>query len=85
MEMLNHWSIDSRRLDTQLLSKTKSLLVKQYEVQAPGERAKVVFGYTERGEGMRDHTVMLDRAVWVDMGSPDEITVTVEPGYKMEG
>lgn len=86
MPALNHWSIDSRRLDTQLLIKTKSVLHKQYETQAPGERAQVVFGYNEdeRGPAMRFHTLMMDRAVWVDMGSPEEITMAIEPGYNME-
>ena len=86
MPALNHWSIDSRNLRTQVLSKTKSLLHKQYEIQAPGERAQVVFSYDpeERGPAMRLHTLMMDRAVWVDMGSPEEITMSIEPGYKME-
>lgn len=34
-------------------------------------------------EGRRAHKLYLDREVWRDMGRPGQVTVTVEPGDKL--
>jgi len=45
---------------------------------------RVVFEQTtEAREEMRLHAIGVDRAVWDEMGEPDVITITIEPGDKL--
>lgn len=36
-------------------------------------------------EGVRRHQFFVEHQVWADMGSPHTITVTIEPGDKLNG
>lgn len=87
MAALNSWvlgPIEKLPKNRPWLSKTKAHLILKSHIHMPGENAKVIFGYHEVNDDSRDHTVRIDRRVWEDMNSPEDITVTIEPGYRME-
>lgn len=44
------------------------------------DASKVYFQRTEADEDMRQHEMYLDKSIWEKMGSPETITVSVEPG-----
>jgi hypothetical protein len=63
-----------------------SVLVKSQTVLKLSKRypARVVFEQEpENRNEMRLHAIGIDRKVWEEMGSPEVITVTFEPGDKL--
>jgi hypothetical protein len=49
----------------------------------PSPSDAVLFGpplNTDPGDAQRHHRLFVERGVWADMGEPDTITVTIEPG-----
>lgn len=61
-----------------MLTATTSILRK---VQEDG--GTVTFMTPVDTEGDRITLVILDRDVWVELGEPDEITVTTQPGDRL--
>lgn len=61
------------------LVKTTSILVR---VPSRGDDVSVAFEYANdpRDGWSRHRLVALDTCDWVDMGSPEVVTVTIEPG-----
>ena len=42
-----------------------------------------VYAQADEEGSLRTHLVELDRQVWKDMGMPTSITITIEPGDKL--
>ena len=64
------------------LQKTQTILVKPHGWSKGVQFGQVYFtADTSRGtEEHRLHEFKMDKSVWEDMGSPETITVTIEPG-----
>lgn len=60
------------------LTKTRTVL----DVLAAGTHSPQI-PFSDQDDGYRSHTLYFDRQVWEDMGRPLTITVTIEPGDKL--
>lgn len=69
-----------------MLEKTRTVLNRpDPRVEHAGDSVSFVSDH-EDGEVPWRHTGMsLDKSVWHDMGKPDVITITIEPGDKLNG
>jgi hypothetical protein len=68
------------------LSKTRTVLkfdVRTTTVSGSSMKATVMFDQTETEGGNAVPYLALDQDVWEDMGRPNEITVTVRPGDRL--
>ena len=62
---------------TAILSKTKVVLARDGETPT---HARFAYAVALAAGEAPTHTVYVERAAWRDMGEPDTITVTIEPG-----
>jgi hypothetical protein len=63
------------------LTKTTTVLQRFDDRRHPGRLGFRHLGDVE--EELRSHLVFIDPAVWRDMGEPSVITVTIEPGDRL--
>lgn len=70
-------------MGTPAMTRTRSIL--ERNTRLPDDTL-VVFDHpaeADPADGDRVRTVALNRSDWVELGSPDEITVTIEPGDQL--
>lgn len=66
------------------LTKTRFVLVKPGGYTKGHNVEQIFFAYEADGdETTRMHELQMDLGVWRDMGGPETITVTIEPGDKL--
>ena len=65
------------------LMKTRSVL--EHQPHAGSPELVVFTGPNDEGDESRGHILSVNREVWDEMGSPEAITVTIEPGDLLNG
>lgn len=72
---------------SQVLTRTRFILVTPKGHTKGRDARQIFFTYAVDGEGswadFRPHELQMAKDVWKDMGSPAKITVTIEPGDKL--
>lgn len=67
-----------------LLTKTRTILQTSFGWSKWRDATQVFFALSADEEDVaRRHEFLMDRLVWEDMGSPTTITLTIEPGDKL--
>lgn len=66
-----------------MMTKTQTVLSIPEGWSKGVNRGQVFFGQEGTDEDTRQHEMYLDRQVWEELGSPTTVTITIEPGDKL--
>jgi len=69
-----------------MLEKTRTLMVRPVGWKKGADAGMVFFTHDiDKDEELRRYELKMDKDVWEDMDNPDTITLTIEPGDKLNG